>query len=71
LRSRASRWGLSHNVAPPCTGTRPMEAPGRPPSPDDQDPVPIFGTWPRIYTAVVVWNLIVMGLVALFQHWPY
>ena len=37
----------------------------------EDDPVPAFGTWPRIYAAVVVWDLIVMGLVALFQHWPY
>ena len=49
-----------------------MEATGgRVPQPDDDDPVPIFGTWRRIYTAVVVWALIVMGLVALFQRWPY
>jgi len=49
-----------------------MEATGgRVPQPDDDDPVPIFGTWRRIYTAVAVWALIVMGLVALFQRWPY
>jgi len=38
---------------------------------DEADPVPIFGTWRRIYAAVVVWALIVMGLVALFQRWLY
>jgi hypothetical protein len=49
-----------------------MDAPrGRAPQPDDDDPVPIFGSWRAIYTAVVVWALIVMGLVALFQRWPY
>ncbi len=49
-----------------------MDAPpGRPPQPDDDDPVPIFGSWRAIYAAVVVWALIVMGLVALFQRWPY
>ena len=47
-----------------------MDAQGTP-LPDDHDPVPIFGTWRAIYTAVVVCNLIVMGLVALFQFWPY
>ena len=48
-----------------------MEATGRPPSPDDEDPVPIFGTWRGIYTAVVVCAVLVMGLVALFSSWPY
>jgi len=38
---------------------------------DEDEPVPIFGTWRRIYAAVVVWDLIVMGLVALFQRWHY
>jgi hypothetical protein len=41
------------------------------PRAEDDDPVPIFGTWRAIYTAVVVWDLIVMALVALFQRWPY
>jgi hypothetical protein len=48
-----------------------MEATGRPPSPDDDDPVPIFGTWRGIFTAVVAWALVVMALVAVFQSWPY
>jgi hypothetical protein len=48
-----------------------MEAAGHPPSPDDQDPVPIFGTWRRIYAAVALCALAVMGLVALFSAWPY
>jgi len=49
-----------------------MDAPtGRSPQPDDADPVPIFGSWRAIYTAVVAWALIVMGLVALFQRWTY
>jgi hypothetical protein len=33
------------------------------------DPVPIFGTWPRIYAAVVVWNVVSMVLTALFSAW--
>ena len=49
-----------------------MEASGgRSPQPDDDDPVPIFGSWRAIYTAVVVSALIVMGLVALFSSGPY
>jgi len=48
-----------------------MEATGRAPTPDDQDPVPIFGTWRAIYTAVMAWALVVMALVAVFQSWPY
>jgi hypothetical protein len=49
-----------------------MEAPrGRSPQADDDDPVPIFGSWRAIYTAVAVSALIVMGLVALFSSWPY
>ncbi len=48
-----------------------MEDTGRAPTPDDQDPVPLFGTWRAIYTSVVVWALVVMALVAVFQSWSY
>jgi len=37
----------------------------------DDDHVPVFGTWPRIYAAVVATALAVMALVALFTSWPY
>jgi hypothetical protein len=37
----------------------------------DDDPVPIFRTWPRIYLAVIVSALAVMALVALFSVFPY
>ena len=37
----------------------------------DDGPVPVFGTWRAIYTAVVVSALAVMLLVALFSRWPY
>lgn len=42
-------------------------------SPDHRDlePVPIFGTWPRIYAAVVVLAVVVMGLIGLFARWSY
>ncbi len=37
----------------------------------DDGPVPLFGTWPRIYGAVVAAALVVMALLALFSGWPY
>ena len=37
----------------------------------DDDRVPLFGSWRRIYAAVVASALAVMGLVALFSAWPY
>ena len=40
-------------------------------APDEQERVPIFGTWRRIYTAVIVCTIVTMGLVALFSSWPY
>ncbi|MBI3932306.1 MAG: hypothetical protein HY317_02730 [Acidobacteria bacterium] len=43
---------------------------GAAPAPED-DPVPVFGTWRRIYAAVIVSALVVMGLVAVFSNWPY
>jgi hypothetical protein len=33
--------------------------------------VPLFGTWPRIYAAVVISALVVMGLVAVFSRWDF
>jgi len=47
-----------------------------PPAPDlrpadERERVPLFGTWPRIYAAVVVSALAVMGLIALFSSWKY
>jgi hypothetical protein len=38
---------------------------------DDDGPVPLFGTWPRIYAAVIVSALLVMGLLFLFSGWSY
>lgn len=51
-----------------------MEPPERPrpgAAADDDDVVPVFGTWPRIYAAVVLVALVVMTLIALFSRWPY
>ena len=33
--------------------------------------VPLFGTWPRIYAAVVVCAIAVMALVGLFSAFPW
>ena len=38
---------------------------------DADEPVPIFGTWPRIYAAVIACALAVMGMVALFSRWGF
>jgi hypothetical protein len=41
------------------------------PPPDDDETVPLFGSWRRIYAAVVVCALLAMGLVAVFSHWRF
>jgi hypothetical protein len=46
-------------------------APPAGPPPDESGPVPIFGTWRGIYTAVIVTTLVTMGLIAVFSAWPY
>jgi hypothetical protein len=38
---------------------------------EQEEEVPIFRTWGRIYAAVVVCAVSVMALVALFSAWPY
>jgi hypothetical protein len=38
---------------------------------DRDEPVPLFGTWRRIYLAVILSALCVMALVAAFSAWPY
>ena len=42
-----------------------------PPPARDDERVPVFGTWPRIYAAVIVSALTVMALVAVFSAFPY
>ena len=37
----------------------------------EEERVPLFGTWPRIYAAVVLCALAVMALVAVFSVFPY
>ena len=39
--------------------------------PGADERVPLFGTWPRIYAAVIVCALAVMALVALFSSFPF
>lgn len=41
------------------------------PASDEEERVPIFGTWRGIYTAVIVCTIVTMGLIALFSSWPY
>ena len=47
------------------------ERPLPPAAPEAEDPVPIFGSWPRIYAAVVVSALVVMALIAVFTRFPW
>ncbi|HWX25103.1 MAG TPA: hypothetical protein VN083_08690 [Vicinamibacteria bacterium] len=42
-----------------------------PPEPFLPDHVPLFGTWGRIYTAVIAVTLLVMGALALFSSWNF
>jgi len=39
--------------------------------PDEDEPVPIFGSWRRIYAAVILSALGVMVLIALFSRWEF
>lgn len=38
---------------------------------DDDERVPIFGTWQRIYGAVLFTELLVLGLIAAFSVWRW
>ena len=49
----------------------PMAQPQPDPAPDDEESVPLFGSWRRIYVAVVVSNIVVIALVTLFSHWSF
>ena len=40
-------------------------------SADDEGPVPLFGTWPTIYGAVVATAVVVMVLLTLFSGWAW
>jgi hypothetical protein len=40
-------------------------------APEGDDRVPLFGTWPRIYGAVVATAVVVMVLLTLFSGWAW
>jgi len=48
-----------------------MQPTPRSAAPDDDERVPVFGTWPAIYTAVIATAITVMGLIAVFTNWPW
>jgi hypothetical protein len=39
--------------------------------PPDDEHVPLFGTWTRIYVAVLVNLLVMMAALFAFSRWPY
>jgi hypothetical protein len=72
LDDRLERAGRPPGGAAPgkaCHVT-PSNLGSAPPSPDDER-VPLFGSWPAIYSAVVSVALVVMGLIALFARYPW
>ena len=38
---------------------------------EPDEPVPVFGSWRRIYAAVLVCAALVMGAIAVFSAWRY
>jgi hypothetical protein len=42
----------------------------RPQAASDEN-VPIFGTWPRMYAAVLVCEAVTVGLIAVFSLWRW
>jgi hypothetical protein len=38
---------------------------------DDEAAVPVFGTWRRIYAAVLLNLLAMLALLLAFSRWPY
>ena len=45
--------------------------PGSGGAPEPDETVPVFGTWPRIYAAVLICLALVMAGIALFQNGSY
>jgi hypothetical protein len=39
--------------------------------PSTEEPPPILGSWRRLYAAVLLLELGVVSLIALFSRWPY
>jgi hypothetical protein len=48
-----------------------MTRPAPEPAAEDEEDVPLFGTWRRIHGAVLLCAALVMGLLALFSRWPF
>jgi len=48
----------------------PLEV-GREGGGEDDERVPLFGTWARIYAAVVLTNVAFMVLIHLFDRWKH
>ncbi len=45
--------------------------PPTPPGPEDEQRVPLFGSWRAIHTAVIAWAVVVMALLAVFSRWRF
>ena len=48
-----------------------VEPASRPPADDRDDPVPIFGSWPRMYGAVIATAVLWIALSWAFSRWPF
>lgn len=38
---------------------------------EDDEPVPVFGTWPRIYAAVLLTEALTVAAIAAFSLWRW
>lgn len=60
-----ARHGVSATPSPMTLRSSPE------PLPQQDEKVPLFGTWRAIHASVVLCALVVMGLLALFSRWPF
>jgi hypothetical protein len=42
-----------------------------PPSAHDEEPPPIFATWGRLYAAILIWEVVVIVLIAVASSGRY
>jgi hypothetical protein len=64
-----SPFPAEHPADPvPPAGARPRRDDKRV---EDEDRVPLFGSWRAIHAAVILCALVVMALLALFSRWPF
>ncbi len=40
-------------------------------SPPPDDPPPLFGSWGRVYAAVLAWAVLVIAAVGAFSRWRF